>query len=577
MINKILQFLGKYRQVVPTILATLSAVTLYLLTIQFFDRSYSVLLLSVLPLYWFYSSVKPNRDRGILISSVLLSLFFTGIIFLATGLYDERVNLIIGKIEFIISIFGLFLLLFYSFNIFLTKAVVYDNFNRNPRKEKKFFFMIWLTFLVAWLPYLGAFFPSIMSPDSIDQWIQATGIVGLFNHHPIAHTLLIRYTIFFTGNNPLGYTLFQMLALSLMITVIIYWMYKKGLNSFWFYLAIIFFAFLPIHGVYSVTMWKDVVFAIIMSFFTLIIAEILTTKKANLRPYFLLGISALMVMFFRNNGVYVILPMAGLLILFIKENRLKITIAMLSALLIYFAVTGPLFTFYKIKKSSLTESLGIPIQQVSRVVFESGKISAEDKMLIGKVIPVSEIKEHYTTVGVDPIKFNPEFKISAIGENKGDYLKLWLRLMRDNPRLYATAYLDATRGFWDPLARNWSTYFDIYENKYGLYQENLSPTLRQFLINFSERVQWPPPVSLLWSGAFYNYLMLIGGVVMILRKKAKYLLVIAPAFLNWATLLVATPISTSTRYIYSSFLIFPIIIFLSVYDDTSHKQPKPLK
>lgn len=552
------------------ILAAFSALGIYKYTIQVWELDFPFLLLLVLPFYIFYSKVKVNLEQKILISSLLIAFLLTLLLILSTSIYDHNVSLIIGIRGILYFLIGFFAAVFWFLNFLFTKLETVNFISREKRADRKFFFISWTVLLISWIPYLAIFFPAIMSPDSIDQWIQAAGKTGLYNHHPVAHTLLMRYTIFLTHNNPIGYSIAQIITLSFFMALSVWWLYKKGLQKKIVYLILGFFALHPLNGLYSMTVWKDVTFSIFLALLTLVIAEIILEERnenKNNLYFVFLSIIALGVMLFRNNGIYIVLPSALLMIIVLKNIRRKLGLSFFLAISSYLLITGPIFTYYDIKKSSLTESLGIPIQQISRTVYENGEISAKDRASIEAVIPIEEVREHYTTAGVDPIKFNGKFKISVIERNKREYFILWRNLFFDNPRLYVSAYLDATRGFWNPISRNWSVYYDIYQNKYGLVQNNNLPQLRAKILRFVEWAQYHPPYYFFWSGINFNYLMLIFSAPFIYRKKYKYLLVIVPFVLNWATLLIATPIATSTRYVYSSFLIFPIVIFLSLKND----------
>ena len=43
--------------------------------------------------------------------------------------------------------------------------------------------------------------------------------------------------------------------------------------------TLIFYAFYPVNGLYSITMWKDIPFAMIMTLFTITMTEIATNKE----------------------------------------------------------------------------------------------------------------------------------------------------------------------------------------------------------------------------------------------------------------------------------------------------------
>lgn len=445
---------------------------------------------------------------------------------------------------------------------------------------KKLFFVYLGLILVAWLPYFIIFFPGNASPDSIDQWAQATGVIKLSNHHPVFHTLIIRLSTFISGDrSPWAYSLMQMLLMSSAMAFVVTWLRKKGLKKYFVWLVLAFFALHPINGMYSITMWKDVLFSGSVMILTLAIAEIVLSRGKSLLSNFyfwLFSISAVCVANLRSNGALVaVLSLFFILILF-KKYRKKLAIALmivLSSIVIRSVVVAAL----DVPNPKIRESLAIPIQQVSRVVVASGKISKSDVKLISKVMPIDEIKLSYANNTVDPVKFNPNFNNDELENNKFDYLKLWFRIMLENPKLYIKAYLDETRGYWDPMAYNWSIFYGIEKDNFNLMDlDNSNSVQEKYAIKFIEKTQSLIAFKPFWSGAIYNYVMIFMLIAMFYvskRKKWLYLLVATPFLLNWLTLLIATPTANNARYIYCSFLVSPIVIFLSIYNNKSVKKP----
>ena len=56
---------------------------------------------------------------------------------------------------------------------------------------KKIFISSMILCLLCWLHYFLAYYPGILSSDSIDQLQQVIGVLQYSNHHPWIHTLFI--------------------------------------------------------------------------------------------------------------------------------------------------------------------------------------------------------------------------------------------------------------------------------------------------------------------------------------------------------------------------------------------------
>ena len=90
-----------------------------------------------------------------------------------------------------------------------------------PMENWAVFLCCFLIIFICWLPYFLAYFPGILSNDSVWQMDQILGIRPLSNHHPFTHTMIIKlfysigYAIFGTANAGIAtYTLFQMTTMA---------------------------------------------------------------------------------------------------------------------------------------------------------------------------------------------------------------------------------------------------------------------------------------------------------------------------------------------------------------------------
>lgn len=127
---------------------------------------------------------------------------------------------------------------------------------------------IWLLFsllcLLCYLPYYLMYYPTWLNNDAIWQMEQALGMSVKSNHHPYFHTLIIKLFLML-GNVLFGdltasvafYTFFQMALTSAVFGFLLFLLYRRGTGFFWFFLAICFYALLPVNGMFSICMGKD--------------------------------------------------------------------------------------------------------------------------------------------------------------------------------------------------------------------------------------------------------------------------------------------------------------------------------
>ena len=74
------------------------------------------------------------------------------------------------------------------------------------------------------------------------------------------------------------------------------------------------------------------------------------------------------------------------------------------------------------------ESVGIPLQQMARVVEENGKIGEEEEEFLDNLMPMEKYLEYYNPYLVDPIKWAPEFNTDYLNANKEEFFKTWFSL-----------------------------------------------------------------------------------------------------------------------------------------------------
>ena len=121
--------------------------------------------------------------------------------------------------------------------------------------SKKYFIVMLVTMLLGWLPYFLAFYPGVLSSDSISQVQQIMDLLPSSNHHPWIHTQLIGLcyqvgvNLFGTPNGGVAvYSVVSMIILAISFGAICTWQYKVGLSRRVRILSIIFLALGPFNG-----------------------------------------------------------------------------------------------------------------------------------------------------------------------------------------------------------------------------------------------------------------------------------------------------------------------------------------
>lgn len=468
--------------------------------------------------------------------------------------------------------------------------------------------------LLCWLPYLLAYWPGYIFGDSLGQIGQALGQVPLSNHHPIAHTLLIRFCLdignFLFASNTVGcaiYSLLQMCIMALCLSYASIWTtvrlrIPKAVGT----VLIAVFALTPYIANYSIALWKDPLFSCALLILALCLGNFLIGLETSFRlihpkPWSIAA-CALATILLRNNGLYVcIAVLIALLavIVHVRRNARTITtrrngskqenssrhspfykrtrcnssvnsltrqmlVLFTAALVLGYTITGPVYTSIGANSDAKVESEGIMLNQMARVVALDGDMSASDKSYMAELLPIDEYRNVYAPCLIDNLKWNPQFNAQALDSRiYSHYVSMGLR----NPIVYFQAWELETAGFWTLSMRSDDFYMGNIgsgvprnlNTQYGVPEEfNISTKskLPENIQSFLPSDEWSIPAGwVLWLMVF-TCICLIGG------KKARWILLIIPGAAILATLAVASPIVYWARYALTVQLTLPVYIGL---------------
>lgn len=157
--------------------------------------------------------------------------------------------------------------------------------------------------LLFWFLYLLAFWPGIMTNDSIDQWTQIT--TGRYvDIHPVFHTLFLWLLtrIYFS---PATIAIVQILMLSSLSGGILYYFERLGSSKIVLWGISFLMAVSPVNSDMVITLWKDIPYSTTLLGLTFIFMIIVYSNGKWLyqnKNLLLLGTTALLIFLFRHNG-----------------------------------------------------------------------------------------------------------------------------------------------------------------------------------------------------------------------------------------------------------------------------------
>lgn len=479
----------------------------------------------------------------------------------------------------IFSMFGYFVVIFSSLMLlfnYLNNKISGLN-NKVATKQSKFlktnkasFFIVWGIIFVAWIPYFLKYYPGLTTSDSINQIYQAIGVTQISNHHPIMHTLIISICMHI-GNNLLNYnfglaiySIVQMLIMSAIFSFSIYYMAKKELPKYIIIIATIFYAFYPVNGLFSIIMWKDVIFAGLILLFTICISELYFSEEKFLKSRLkklLFILSIFLVIMFRNNGLYVVILILPFILLSYKNHWKKLLLIFIIPIIIASIIKGPIYSSLNIKEGQVREALSIPMQQLARVTKnKEDRLTQTEKNSIRRFIQTDNIAHLYNPILSDPIKNH--FNSEEFSENKVEFLKLWVELFFKYPVEYIESFMCNSYGYWYPEATNWVANRTMEPNDLGLYDDGIiNGKIVEKIDSLIERRNIPI-ISMLFSIGFTFWMIIVFLIYCIYKKDYKKILIYLPVLILWLTTL-ASPVFCEFRYVYSMFTCIPILIVIN--------------
>ena len=211
--------------------------------------------------------------------------------------------------------------------------------------NKKSIFFVAGIFFISYIPYFLYYYPGVIQYDAISCLEQISGYTSYNNHHPILFTLFFGGLWNF-GKNVLGngnyglaiYTIIQMLATSLVLSILIYYMAKKKIPTKWRIITFLILLLNPLTAMYAVRIEKSMFFTLTMILVVIGIAEIITKKEEFFKKKgkaIIFSILLLVLVLLRNNGIYVILLTLIVMLIACKNIRMKILTVFIVPIIFY--------------------------------------------------------------------------------------------------------------------------------------------------------------------------------------------------------------------------------------------------
>ncbi|MFD2922530.1 DUF6020 family protein [Halobacillus naozhouensis] len=474
------------------------------------------------------------------------------------------------------SVYSMSFVLIFMGITYLLYILVHTSFQLKIRTVSRWRILLYaIPPVLIWSVYLVAYFPGTMTPDSFSHWEQIHTF-DFSNWHPVVYTW---YILGLTSiwKSPAIVAFSQIVVIAIISGYMVYSLEKRGLPRKWLWPGMMLFALFPLNGIFAIAMWKDIFFSAFLFLFTILVFNIVSTKGkwlASNGHLFILGLTVLGVSFMRNNGLPIFIVMAILMMITFRQylKRLILTVGLVAVT--YFVVTGPFYSYMDVSSTSPNEALGIPTQQIAKVIVEDGDLTEEERTYLNKILPLEKWKEKYNPYITNPIKFAGEYNQDVIFNDFPYYLKTWASIVYNNFGLAVEAYLDQTSLLWqinqpdDGYTSTFARNVYLY-NDYGLQTDPLSNTVHRF-INYG--LGWIDQNlrEFILRPATYTFLIILTGMALAIKNGARSLLVILPVLLNTGTMFLAIPAQDFRYQLANVFIAFlmMVVVFLKFDNGT---------
>lgn len=439
-----------------------------------------------------------------------------------------------------------------------------------------------LVMLIAWSPYLLAFWPGIIGRDSWSIIRMGTGELPLTNHHPVAYTFLVKICMRLGGDFTTGtlvYSVSQAVALALGLGACALWLrYRDG--AWVAVIATAWWSLDPSVAMWSVYMDKDVIFVLWMTLMALLLTEVgLRGWSFLMRGWvltaFLAGLVALS--FSRNNGIYISVFVVAMITLFLLPRLLRprqhgrrwwaFPISGFLVLAVVFGIQGPGYARAGVRPGEFVESVSVPLEQLAWA-NRYGTLTTEQDDTLNHLLPPDRMRATYSPVGPDGMKFDGKnFNNQWLDAHKDRFLISWAQAFPGNAIGYGLAWFVLTGRYLDPGGR--VTRVDagtkkgagpiVVHDQDRLTGLTHGVATRNGLTTFATRAAKTPIVDLPYRMTLVIWLVILAACSACLARRPRGALAFLPFAGLILTLMIAAPV-LDYRYVAPGHVGLPVLL-----------------
>ncbi len=438
--------------------------------------------------------------------------------------------------------------------------------------------------LVCGIGYLLAFYPGIITFDSIAQWHQVSSF-SFDNWHPAYHSILI-WLITRLRDTLAIFVLFQVCVFSAVLAYGLRAFKDMGVPAPMLVILAIFISIVPMNGLLVVTIWKDILFSTAVLLLAIVLLKIIMSGGAWLANGWnalLLGVTAANVSLLRHNGFPVAFGML-LIIALVYSRRKWVFLALGIAVLCIGFIVGPVYEVFRVNRQQ-SQSFGVVfIHPIAAHVRNEASFSLDEQAYLKTIFPL-EIAWPYSCHDAT-VLFYSGVNFSEVQKDPMQAAKIFGRLSLEAPLVTARHFYCLSSFVWQ-ISQPDGVYLETVVTtnhtaghreawrKYQPYieQNSRAPELRNLITSILERYARFDPGMIGWRPAIYLYVFSAAVVFLAFRRKNPLILILlVPVYLQ--TLIIAfTAQLQAVRYQYPVYLVSMLFTVPLIY--LAVKQPNP--
>lgn len=484
----------------------------------------------------------------------------------------ESRNYLINFLNLYYAQFILYFCISYLAFRWLKKNSINQNNSANPVFSFRRVLLWWGILTLFFLPWYLHLYPGVLTQDSGDQIYDAITTNTLSDHHSAFLTLVMRGILLpirqASGSLQLSVgicVLLQMLIATFVFACSYEWIRLYLQNRVLRAAAFLYYALHPIYPIYSITLWKDILFS--ACFLALILcldslnrdeAAFFSSKKKKTALFLTMLLLPLM----RHNGIAITLVTGVYLFFCCRSYRFQIAGISIGVLLFFGIWEYLAMPALNVVKISPAHTFSILEQQIVRTLDEHrDELAPEERSELESYFDHPEIWMIYNPQVSEAVKAS--FRVDKFNEDPGRFFTLWSGLGLRYPVTYLEAFLLNTYGYWFTEINYWYSDYSVRDT--AMKEDiHLAPIVNSGIL---EKVRcWVrdyqfvklPLANLVFNACAHFWIWIFCGCYCLYQNRKKFILIL-PGLALWVSVL-PTPLAQEFRYVYGFLTAFPLIL-----------------